>query len=71
VTRANLSEQYFTQRQDRYTWLHSAALSEYYAQLIGAVGACSYGLTPAGELALPPGTPNPATQSDAFKVYGK
>ena len=36
--RANLSEQYFTARQDRYMWLHSAALVAFYQQLIDTIG---------------------------------
>lgn len=68
---ANLSEQYFTARQDRYMWLHSAALVAFYQQLIDTIGECSYHLLHSGELQLTPGTPDPATQSEAFKLYGE
>jgi CDP-diacylglycerol--glycerol-3-phosphate 3-phosphatidyltransferase len=69
ISGANLSEQYFTARQDRYMWLHSAALVAFYQQLIDTIGECSYHLLHSGELQLTPGTPDPATQSEAFKLY--
>lgn len=41
--RANLSQIYFEQRQDRYVWLRNAAgLSEYYAELVDTLGRLSF-----------------------------
>lgn len=68
---ANLSEQYFTARQDRYMWLHSAALSEFFRALIETIGQYSYRLDAGGQLVLAPGTPDPGTQSEAFKLFGE
>ncbi len=51
-------------------WLHSAALSTFYRQLIDTIGQYSY-LLGAGGLVLAPGTPDPATQSEAFKLFGE
>lgn len=67
---ANLSEQYFTARQDRYMWLNSVSLSDFYRQLIDTIGQYCYQCTARG-LVLAPGTPDPATQSEAFKLFGE
>lgn len=44
---ANLSEDYFTNRQDRYYLFHSRSLSDYYHAVQKAVGSLSFKLLPA------------------------
>jgi CDP-diacylglycerol--glycerol-3-phosphate 3-phosphatidyltransferase len=51
--RANLSEQYFTNRQDRYMWITNAPLlANFYHQLILTIGSCSFKLDQRGQLLL-------------------
>ncbi len=44
---ANLSEDYFTNRQDRYYLFHSKSISDYYHAVQKAVGSLSFKLLPA------------------------
>ncbi|KAF6012551.1 hypothetical protein HII13_001602 [Brettanomyces bruxellensis] len=44
---ANLSEDYFTNRQDRYYLFHSRSISDYYHAVQKAVGSLSFKLLPA------------------------
>lgn len=80
ICRANLSEQYFTDRQDRYYWFkQTGALANFYANLLGVVEALSFGIHPvprgirhdATGLFLPAGVPDPSVDPTAYKTLFK
>ena len=51
---ANLSDSYFTNRQDRYILFHqSKELSDFFVRLVQTVASISFSLVPGGELVLP------------------
>ncbi len=51
---ANLSETYFTNRQDRYVLVEDCKeLADYYTEIISAVASCSFQLNSSGSLTLP------------------
>lgn len=51
--RANLSETYFTNRQDRYILFeHCKELADFLEKLIQIISSCSFQLKPDGNLAL-------------------
>lgn len=50
---ANLSETYFTNRQDRCVQIDECAhLADFYAALVDAIAQCSFRLKRSGELSL-------------------
>lgn len=69
---ANLSQDYFDQRQDRYVVFRGAGdLADYFARLVACVSDHSYRLAPTsaeGSLELPAGVPDPAKESSAFRT---
>ena len=42
LTGANLNDDYFTNRQDRYMWITSVAVSDWVSELLGTVAAMSF-----------------------------
>ena len=48
ISGANLNDQYFTNRQDRYVCIHSPALADYLEQLVVSLGDISQRLLPDG-----------------------
>jgi CDP-diacylglycerol---glycerol-3-phosphate 3-phosphatidyltransferase len=78
--RANLSEQYFTDRQDRYYWFkNNAALSGFYSNLLHVIESLSFGIDPAPNgikhaetrLSLPAGVPDPSVEPRLYKSFFK
>ncbi|CAO3613127.1 unnamed protein product [Cunninghamella blakesleeana] len=70
---ANLSTDYFTNRQDRYMLFHDHHLSNYYHDLLDVVGSFSYQLTKDQQLLLHPScqSNDPVQQSYLFKQQTK
>ncbi|KAK3843699.1 MAG: hypothetical protein J3R72DRAFT_440592 [Linnemannia gamsii] len=69
---ANMSHDYFTNRQDRYMMFKNKDISEYYCDLVKAVSDVSYGLQSKGDtfqLRVGDGVPDPVEQSKAFKRH--
>jgi len=65
---ANLSKDYFTNRQDRYSWVkQSEAVSSYFDNIVSIIGSISLRLNEKGEVYLPNGTVDPVTESKEFK----
>ncbi|KAK7534305.1 uncharacterized protein J3D65DRAFT_633042 [Phyllosticta citribraziliensis] len=73
---ANLSNDYFTNRQDRYHVFHSAAIADYFARIHAAVCKLSYQILPAPKdepagytMSWPASNPSPSPLDDrhAFK----
>ncbi|KHJ41602.1 phospholipase D domain protein [Trichuris suis] len=52
ISGANLSTNYFTNRQDRYVLLRNANLADFYVDLINLVARMSFRLTPNGAVTL-------------------
>jgi CDP-diacylglycerol--glycerol-3-phosphate 3-phosphatidyltransferase len=69
--RANLSTDYFTNRQDRYILFHDPKLTHYYQDLLKVVGSFSYQLTHDVQLTLPNSTADPVRQSSLFKQQAR
>lgn len=69
--RANLSTDYFTNRQDRYILFHDPKLTYYYQDLLKTVGSFSYQLTHDVQLTLPNSTADPVRQSSLFKQQAR
>ncbi|OAQ36411.1 phospholipase D/nuclease [Linnemannia elongata AG-77] len=64
---ANMSHDYFTNRQDRYVMFKSMDISEYYCDLVKAVSDLSYGLQDNGDtfqLKIGDGVPDPDASYD-------
>jgi len=60
MTGANLSDQYFINRQDRYVAIKSKDLSNYYSNMISTISNFSYKYcNTTSKLILPPDIPNP------------
>ena len=60
VTGANLSEDYFTDRQDRcMIFMNCQPLADYADDLIQVLTDCSYNVNDSGDLALLPNYPTP------------
>lgn len=59
VSGANLSNDYFTNRQDRYILVEDKALADFYADLISAVQSFSFQLKKDGSVFIEDGCPNP------------
>ncbi|KAF9538639.1 CDP-diacylglycerol--glycerol-3-phosphate 3-phosphatidyltransferase [Mortierella hygrophila] len=69
---ANMSHDYFTNRQDRYVMFKNKDISEYYCDLVKTVSDLSYGLQDKGDtfqLEIGNGVPDPVEQSKAFKKH--
>eukprot|EP01133_Synstelium_polycarpum_P000453 gene453-541_t len=65
---ANLSKDYFTNRQDRYSYIsNTESVASYFDGIVGTVGTISMQLNLDGKVILPNGTLDPVTQSDDFK----
>lgn len=56
--RANLSDQYFEDRQDRYVVIGDAAVAGFFMRLVESVMSFSMPLRKTGELGLPDKAPN-------------
>ncbi|KAI8063248.1 hypothetical protein BC940DRAFT_307463 [Gongronella butleri] len=68
---ANLSTDYFTNRQDRYMLFHDARVSDYYEELLDVVGSFSYQVTTRAQLVMGHGTVDPVKQSRQFKKQAR
>ena len=69
--RANLSDLYFTNRQDRYAVISSAPqLAGYFSRLVGAVGDISYAWT-GGRLVTPAIGLDPVRRPSAYKAAAR
>ncbi|GAM24768.1 hypothetical protein SAMD00019534_079430 [Acytostelium subglobosum LB1] len=72
ISGANLSKDYFTNRQDRYAWVRSSsALAEYFSRVIGTIGDLSMKLDVSGHVRLPTGLLDPVSDSSAFKQHAQ
>lgn len=69
ISGANLSEQYFTNRQDRYTWINDDKLTQFYDELIKTIGSLSHSLNTDGELILEDNVPDPSIDPDQFNKF--
>lgn len=68
---ANLSQQYFEQRQDRYVKVSGqAALASYYADLAGVLSRLSFDLDSSGKLTPPVDAPLPYQAPKEFSLQG-
>ncbi|KAJ2811779.1 CDP-diacylglycerol--glycerol-3-phosphate 3-phosphatidyltransferase [Coemansia furcata] len=65
VSGANLSRDYFTNRQDRYIRIGSRGLAAYFVDLVRAIAGFSFILGPKG-LAMPVGVPDPSRDPREF-----
>jgi CDP-diacylglycerol--glycerol-3-phosphate 3-phosphatidyltransferase len=76
---ANLSDDYFTNRLDRYHLFSSKELADYYAKIHDAICELSYDLQPAPELSegyvldspINRGIPDPVWHTKRYKMYAK
>lgn len=68
---ANLSEQYFTNRQDRYLWIKkNSPLASFYVSLINAICGFSFRAnSTSGQMIFPIGVPNPVDNPDEFNKH--
>ncbi|KAF9930467.1 hypothetical protein FBU30_000437 [Linnemannia zychae] len=69
---ANMSHDYFTNRQDRYIMIKNKDICDYYCDLVKTVSDLSYGLMDSGntfQLKINSGVPDPVEQSKDFKKY--
>ncbi|CDS04092.1 hypothetical protein LRAMOSA07047 [Lichtheimia ramosa] len=67
---ANLSRDYFTNRQDRYMIFDKhEPLASYYCDLMHVVRSFSYQLDTKGQLAIQSDTPDPVHESQQFKQH--
>ncbi|KAI1317934.1 CDP-diacylglycerol--glycerol-3-phosphate 3-phosphatidyltransferase [Mortierella claussenii] len=69
---ANMSHDYFTNRQDRYITFHSKDITEYYCDLVAVVSSISYSLKTkddAFSLEMGSGIPDPVNESMHFKDH--
>lgn len=68
---ANLSEQYFTNRQDRYMWIKkNQNLANFYVALLNTICGFSFRAhATTGEMVFPIGVPNPVDDPDEFNKY--
>jgi CDP-diacylglycerol---glycerol-3-phosphate 3-phosphatidyltransferase len=69
--RANLSDDYFTNRVDRYHIFSSKELTQYYYRIHDAVCDLSYHLQPSNDAPLRRGLPDPVWHSKRFKAHAK
>jgi CDP-diacylglycerol--glycerol-3-phosphate 3-phosphatidyltransferase len=71
--RANLSEQYFTNRQDRYVWMkNNADIADFYAKFIDTIGSFSFQINATSKDSVlvmsDPKCPDPSKDPDNFRV---
>ncbi|KAG0326878.1 CDP-diacylglycerol--glycerol-3-phosphate 3-phosphatidyltransferase [Podila humilis] len=69
---ANMSHDYFTNRQDRYITFHNADITKYFNDLVSVISSVSYSLKDNNntfKLAMEPGVPDPVKESKAFKDH--
>ncbi|KAF9917328.1 CDP-diacylglycerol--glycerol-3-phosphate 3-phosphatidyltransferase [Lobosporangium transversale] len=69
---ANMSHDYFTNRQDRYIAFQNKDLTEYYCDLVSTVSSISYSLLDNGDtfnLSMDDGVPDPVNDSKSFKKH--
>ncbi|GJJ68819.1 hypothetical protein EMPS_01165 [Entomortierella parvispora] len=69
---ANMSHDYFSNRQDRYIKFQNKDITEYYCDLVNTVSSFSYSLQDKGStfyLDMEAGVPDPVKQSIHFKNY--
>ncbi|KAJ2492173.1 CDP-diacylglycerol--glycerol-3-phosphate 3-phosphatidyltransferase [Coemansia sp. RSA 2050] len=66
VSGANLSREYFNNRQDRYIKIGSRGLAIYFVGLVRAIASFSFGLGQDGLLAMPVGVPDPSRDPREF-----
>ncbi|KAF9581868.1 CDP-diacylglycerol--glycerol-3-phosphate 3-phosphatidyltransferase [Lunasporangiospora selenospora] len=69
---ANMSNDYFTNRQDRYIVFNNKDITDYYRDLVSTVSGFSYTLQDKGDafdLSVGSGVPDPVHQSNQFKVH--
>lgn len=59
VSGANMSRDYFTNRQDRYIVIEDRRLADFYARLVGRVQEFSFQVQPGAELRMPGGVASP------------
>ncbi|KAK3825942.1 MAG: hypothetical protein J3Q66DRAFT_294854 [Benniella sp.] len=69
---ANMSHDYFTDRQDRYIVFHNKDITEYYCDLVSTVSSISYSLQDKDGsfvLGMTSGMPDPVEDSKKFKQH--
>ncbi|KAI9234341.1 MAG: hypothetical protein BYD32DRAFT_423794 [Podila humilis] len=69
---ANMSHDYFTNRQDRYITFHNKDITEYYNDLVSVVSSLSYSLQDDNntfKLSMDTGVPDPVKDSKEFKSH--
>ncbi|KAG0051146.1 CDP-diacylglycerol--glycerol-3-phosphate 3-phosphatidyltransferase [Gryganskiella cystojenkinii] len=69
---ANMSHDYFTNRQDRYIMFHNKDVSQYFSDLVAAVSSLSYSLQDTNNvfnLSMEAGVPDPVEESKKFKDH--
>ncbi|KAJ2414124.1 CDP-diacylglycerol--glycerol-3-phosphate 3-phosphatidyltransferase [Coemansia sp. RSA 2530] len=66
VSGANLSREYFTNRQDRYIKIGSRGLALYFEELVRSIASFSFRLGNNGLLAMPVGVPDPSLDPREF-----
>ncbi|KAG0250156.1 CDP-diacylglycerol--glycerol-3-phosphate 3-phosphatidyltransferase [Mortierella polycephala] len=69
---ANMSHDYFTNRQDRYIAFDNKDISEYYCDLVSTVSSISYSLQDQGNtysLRMGSTVPDPVNESKQFKLH--
>ena len=73
ISGANLSEQYFTNRQDRYIWIrNNADLAAFYRILVSTICGMSFQLDDrTGEMVFPRGLPDPTDDPKAFNTLAR
>eukprot|EP01132_Coremiostelium_polycephalum_P001150 gene1150-1457_t len=65
---ANLSKDYFTNRQDRYAWVHNTeSVSTFFDNIVATIGSISMQMDQNGQLFLPQDRVDPVTASKEFK----
>ncbi|KAF9427055.1 CDP-diacylglycerol--glycerol-3-phosphate 3-phosphatidyltransferase [Podila epigama] len=71
---ANMSHDYFTNRQDRYVTFRNKDITEYYMDLVSVISSLSYSLQQGDatyKLSMDSGVPDPVNESKEFKVHAK
>ncbi|EFA82052.1 phosphatidylglycerophosphate synthase 1 [Heterostelium album PN500] len=69
---ANLSKDYFTNRQDRYVWIYrTESIATFFDRVVATVGTISYHLGSKGAVQLASGSLDPVAQSADFKLLAE
>eukprot|EP01121_Diplochlamys_sp_Union-15-3_P010373 TRINITY_DN2902_c0_g1_i3.p1 TRINITY_DN2902_c0_g1~~TRINITY_DN2902_c0_g1_i3.p1 ORF type:complete len:436 (-),score=55.41 TRINITY_DN2902_c0_g1_i3:29-1336(-) len=66
ISGANLSEEYFTSRKDRYISFQEEKITQYYSDLVNTVSSFSFKLHSNDTVSLDDGVPNPSLRSRLF-----